>query len=304
MRFSLGAAEKRQPGSPSQLGFACSWPATRHPYISGSDSCSPNAALFLKSQLAESSRMKHFFCAALIGAAFFATGSLGRAEDDVKNSMADIERGPKLDPGNAEAKSRKARLEARPSPTFAITDVKATKTPDPDAETNLTLRIGIKKQPNATIDPSKVKIQVFLYDTVGDTDIRLTDASVNYEWLTPKHDWTDTNPEILSVNYLRRKRKTVPPRRVQGGERKYLGYRVLVYYDDKLQAIHAGPERLLQLFPPPENMLARSAAAPRNQPSRAAHLPFDSSDPRLLEPPLPEFDPEPTPIPGLSPPGN
>jgi hypothetical protein len=161
--------------------------------------------------------------------------------------------------------------------SFGITEVKTTETPDPDAETNLMLRIGIKKQPNVTIDHTKVKIQVFFYDTVDDRDIKLTDADVNYEWLTPKHDWTDTNPEILSVSYLRPKNKTISSdaalsaaaatvkvgqkgrtmkasSSAEGGERRYLGYRVLVYYNDKLQAVQAEPARLLQLFPPSESI--------------------------------------------------
>jgi hypothetical protein len=161
--------------------------------------------------------------------------------------------------------------------TFGITEVKTTETPDPDTETNLLLRIGIKKQPNATIDHTKVKIQVFFYDTVDDKDIKLTDADVNYEWLTPKHDWTDTNPEILSVSYLRPKNKAIiseaalsaaaaavkvgqkgrtakASSSTESGERRYLGYRVLVYYDDKLQAVQAEPARLLQLFPPSESI--------------------------------------------------
>ena len=219
--------------------------------------------------------MKHFFCAALIGAAFFATGSFGRAEDDVKNSMADTERGPKLDPGNAEAKSRKARLEAGPSPTFAITDVKATKTPDPDAETNLTLRIGVKKRHNAAIDHTKVKIQVYFYDTVDDKDIKLTDADVTYEWLTPNHDWAGSDPEMLAVTYTRPKNSVLSPEAAlsaaaaavnpgkkspaskpgpakagESGRRKYLGYIVRVYYHDQLQAVRADPTRLLKLYPP------------------------------------------------------
>ena len=161
--------------------------------------------------------------------------------------------------------------------TFGITEVKTTETPDPDTETNLMLRIGIKKQPGATIDHTKVKIQVFFYDTVDDKDIKLTDADVNYEWLTPKHDWTGTNPEILSVSYLRPKNKAASSeaalsaaaaavkvgqkgRTVKasssagGGERRYLGYRVLVYYNDKLQAVQAEPARLLQLYPPSESL--------------------------------------------------
>ncbi len=163
--------------------------------------------------------------------------------------------------------------------TFGITEVKTTETPDPDTETNLMLQIGIKKQPGATIDHTKVKIQVFFYDTVDDKDIKLTDADVNYEWLTPKHDWTDTNPEVLSVSYLRPKNKAISSDAVLsaaaaavkvgqksrtvkasssagGGERRYLGYRVLVYYNDKLQAVQAEPARLLQLFPPSDSILS------------------------------------------------
>ena len=64
-----------------------------------------------------------------------------------------------------------------------------------------------KKQPQATVDHTKVKIQVFFMTQWMIRDIKLTDADVNYEWLTPKHDWTDTNPEILSVSYLRPKNK-------------------------------------------------------------------------------------------------
>jgi tetratricopeptide (TPR) repeat protein len=154
---------------------------------------------------------------------------------------------------------------------MGITEVKTTETPDPDAEKNLTLQIGIKKQPAATVDHTKVKILVEFYDTVGDKDIKLTNADVNYEWLTPKHDWTETNPEVLSVRYLRAKTTgalsesalsdaaaTVRPGqkgRAKGsaadaGKRKYLGYIIRIYYDDELQAVQAEPSRLLQHFPP------------------------------------------------------
>src|SRR5213076_2630314 len=114
----------------------------------------------------------------------------------------------------AEAGNTSAAVDAAPpkdvggSPEgsiMGISEVKTTETPDPDAEKNLALRIGIKKQPGATIDHDKVKIFVKFYDTVGDKDIKLTDADVNYEWLTPKHDWTETDPEVLSVWYVRSK---------------------------------------------------------------------------------------------------
>src|SRR5438477_764242 len=128
---------------------------------------------------------------------------------------------------------------------MGITEVKTTETPDPDAEKNMALQVGIKKQPGASIDHEKVRIFVKFYDTVGDKDIKLTDADVNYEWLTPKHDWTETNPEVLSVRYLRAKTAGAssesslseaaasvrPGQKGRGkgfaansGQRKYLGY--------------------------------------------------------------------------------
>jgi tetratricopeptide (TPR) repeat protein len=165
--------------------------------------------------------------------------------------------------------------------TFGITEVTATDTPDADSETNMKLRIGVKVRPNTLVDHTKVKIQVFFYDTVDNKEVALTDADVSYEWLTPHHDWKDTNPEILAVTYLRPKNKAtssdaalsaaaaaVTPTAAgkkkltakkepatdlpgEGGHRKYLGYIVRVYYNDQLQAVRAEPTKLLNLFPPP-----------------------------------------------------
>jgi hypothetical protein len=199
-----------------------------------------------------------------------------RTKSETKGSAT---RPPQGQARSAKTQSSSSRRDVDGTPdgsTFGITEVKATETPDPEAETNLTLRIGIRKQPNVTIDATKVKIQVFFYETVDNKDIELTDADVDYEWVTPKHDWAVTNPEILSVNYMRPKMETVSSdaalsetaatakpgqkNRIRrtgsmagGGERKYLGYRILVYYNGKLQAVKAEPARLLQLFPPSES---------------------------------------------------
>src|SRR5262249_26923242 len=110
---------------------------------------------------------------------------------------------PTAEPGGATAEgdmpSHKDIGGNQDGSVMGISAVKTTETPDADAETNLALEIGIKKQPGAVIDHNKVKILVFLYDVVNDKDIKLTDADVSNEWLTPKHDWSDTNPEVLLV---------------------------------------------------------------------------------------------------------
>jgi tetratricopeptide (TPR) repeat protein len=164
--------------------------------------------------------------------------------------------------------------------TFGITEVTATDSPDVDAETNMKLKIGVKVRPNTVIDHTKVKIQVFFYDKVDDKEAVLTDADVSYEWLTPHHDWKDTNPEILGVTYVRPKNKPIssdaalsaaaaavtPPGGKkksstkkepaadlpgEGGHRKYYGYIVRIYYNDQLQDARADPTKLLNLFPTP-----------------------------------------------------
>ena len=173
-------------------------------------------------------------------------------------------------PAEAEVPVRKDVGGNADGPVMGISDVKIKETSDPEAEANLALEIGIKKQPSAVIDHNKVKILVFLYDIVNDKDIKLTDADVSNEWLTSKHDWSDTNPEVLLVRYVRAKTggalsesslseaaaKVRPGQKSRGskgsadiGQRKYLGYIVRVYYGDDLQAVQAEPSRLLQQFP-------------------------------------------------------
>ncbi len=162
--------------------------------------------------------------------------------------------------------------------TFGISEVTQTNVADPDAIMHLTLRVGVKRQPNVQVDFSKVKIQVFFYDVVNNEQVLLTDAEVSYDWVTPGHNWADTDTEVLDVTYLRRKKHYPAPGTAlapvpdsvekatrdgkgnksaeplpneEEGTRQYLGYIVRVYYKDELQAVRADPTRLLNLFPPP-----------------------------------------------------
>ncbi len=162
--------------------------------------------------------------------------------------------------------------------TFGISEMDLKRVDDPDAQTKLLLRVGVKARPGVEIDHTKVKIQVFFYDMVNNSQVVLTNADVSYEWVTPGHDWADTGNEVLDVTYLRPKQPSPgasPPVEVpdsvekarlaarkpeaaadmlptsENGPREYLGYIVRVYYKDQLQAVRADPTRLLNLFPPP-----------------------------------------------------
>jgi hypothetical protein len=167
--------------------------------------------------------------------------------------------------------------------TFGISELSLKQEADPEAETRLLLRVGVKVRPDTPIDYTKVKIQVFFYDMVNNDQVALTDAEVSYEWVTPGHDWADTGTEVLDVTYFRPKQTEhtaqggigsqpaeVPdsvekaklaarkpeaaadlPPTSESGPHQYLGYIVRVYYKDQLQAVRADPTRLLNLFPPP-----------------------------------------------------
>ncbi|MEO7724640.1 MAG: tetratricopeptide repeat protein, partial [Chthoniobacterales bacterium] len=166
--------------------------------------------------------------------------------------------------------------------TFGISEVTTKNEADPEAETRLLLRVGVKVRPETPIDHTKVKIQVFFYDMVNNDQVVLTDAEVNHEWVTPGHDWSETGTEVLDVTYFRPKHSEPTSGAIgnqpldvpdsvekaklaerkpgaaaerlptsESGPRQYLGYIVRVYYMDQLQAVRADPTRLLNLFPPP-----------------------------------------------------
>jgi tetratricopeptide (TPR) repeat protein len=164
---------------------------------------------------------------------------------------------------------------------FGVTDIATEENPDPDAETNLRLKIAIKARSGVPIDHSKLRIMVLFYDLVDNEKVVPTDADVSYEWMNPKHDWIETNPETLIVTYLRSKTHAVtseaaisaaaaavtpgknstrPRKRAESnsdslpsdpGRRKYLGYVIRIFYNDKLQTVRAEPSRLLNDAPNP-----------------------------------------------------
>jgi tetratricopeptide (TPR) repeat protein len=166
---------------------------------------------------------------------------------------------------------------------FGVTSIETEQIPDPEAETNLRLKIGIKKRQGVAIDHSKLRIMVLFYDSVDNDKVVATDADVNYEWMNPKHDWVESNPETLIVTYLRSKTHAIPsegalsaaaaavtpgknsPRAKKrpetaastdslsgdSGRRRYLGYVIRILYDDKLQTVRAEPARLINDAPNP-----------------------------------------------------
>jgi serine/threonine protein kinase/tetratricopeptide (TPR) repeat protein len=135
------------------------------------------------------------------------------------------------------------RIGASQNSILAITDTTLSEINDPNAQTHLSLKIGVKPRPG-TPNGHVVRIVVSFYDLTKDNKMNPTDARVGYDWLTPTNDWADATPKFLVATYVRPKAQ-----RPSTNERRYGGFVVRVYFDGQLQDSRANPTDLLTLFP-------------------------------------------------------
>jgi hypothetical protein len=142
---------------------------------------------------------------------------------------------------------------------LAITETTLSETTDPNAQTHLTLKVGVKPRPR-TQNGHVVRIIVSFYDRTKDNKMKPTDARTSYSWLTASEDWTDATPKLLAATYVRP--KTQSP---SADGRKYGGFIVLVYFDGHLQDARATPPELLTLFPAGNQPVSPANPAPGPQ---------------------------------------
>src|SRR5207253_6024489 len=93
---------------------------------------------------------------------------------------------------------------------LAITETSVSEIRDPNAQTHLSLRIGVKPRPN-TQNGHVVRLAVSFYDLTKDNKLKPTDARTAYDWLTRERDWTDASPKFLAATYVRPKTQTASP---------------------------------------------------------------------------------------------
>jgi len=140
------------------------------------------------------------------------------------------------------------RISASQDRPLAITETTLSEIADPNAESHLTLKIGVKPRPG-TPNGHVVRIVVSFYDRTKDNKMKPTDAQTSYSWLTASGDWTDPTPKFLAATYVRP--KTQSP---SADGRKYGGFTVRVYFDGQLQDAQATPPELLTSFPAPDQL--------------------------------------------------
>jgi tetratricopeptide (TPR) repeat protein len=111
--------------------------------------------------------------------------------------------------------------------------------PIPDKPNDVQFDFVIQ-QSNEVIDPSKMRIQVFLYDQLPNLD--LMPARIEARFLNPQPRWSPNHAETLRVHYQLS---------MQDGSqnRKYYGYLFRLIYEDEVQDEKAEPASLLTLFP-------------------------------------------------------
>src|SRR5438477_5034233 len=148
------------------------------------------------------------------------------------------------------------RISASHDTILKITETTVSETTDPNAQTHLTLKVGVKPRPG-TQNGHTVRIIVSFYDLTKDNRMKPTDARVGYNWLTSASDWTDATPKFLAATYVRP--KTQMP---SSDGRRYGGFIVRVYFDGQLQDSRAAPTELLTLFPAEDELASPPNAAP------------------------------------------
>src|SRR5262245_43430422 len=139
---------------------------------------------------------------------------------------------------------------------LAITETTLSRTTSPNADDQLTLKVGVKPRPG-TENGHIVRIVVSFYDLTKDNKLKPTNARVGYDWLTPATDWTDATPKILAATYVRPKSQTPTTDGL-----RYGGFVVRVYFDGQLQDSRANPPDLLTLFPAEDQLDPRPNATP------------------------------------------
>ncbi len=146
------------------------------------------------------------------------------------------------------------RIGASEDPVLAITETTLSKIADPNAQTHLTLKVGVKPRPGA--QNGHARIIVSFYDRTKGNKMKPTDARTSYSWLNASEDWTDATPKFLVATYVRPKTQS---RSTDG--REYGGFIVRVYFDGQLQDARATPPELLTLFPAPDQLAPAPSGA-------------------------------------------
>jgi N-acetylmuramoyl-L-alanine amidase len=110
------------------------------------------------------------------------------------------------------------------------------------------LQIKIRANKHAEIDPAKIDLQVYFFDSVNRETLDLSTANLpKVEWISVLPDWKSTLTEVLEVTYYQ------PPQNAAElkafGQRFYYGFIVRLVYNGKLIDAFSEPVNLKRCLP-------------------------------------------------------
>ena len=121
-----------------------------------------------------------------------------------------------------------------PSKILGLGPCEAMRDPAVTRGERLTLRIPIVSQPGQVVDPNQMDINVYFFDMVNGERVEQTKADVPVNsWVDAPVDWAE-GQELLDVVYFMPE-TTDPAALRSNGVRKYHGYIVKLFYQNKLQ---------------------------------------------------------------------
>lgn len=133
--------------------------------------------------------------------------------------------------------------ENEPTPALSLLPIRVEKVSEGSDGKRLTLVIPIKAQEASHIKLAELMVHVLFYDLVNGHAIESTHADVSSHWLNMPVNWTGRDTEELAVDYH------LKPPAAGAPDRKYHGYIVRIYYQQRLQASTGEPYELLEKFP-------------------------------------------------------
>ncbi len=158
-------------------------------------------------------REKRYVSAPVIAAVYVAFGDkeeafrwLERAFEEHSGILQWIAFLPEFRPLHSDARFPHLlrRIGVSQNSILAITETTLSEITDPNAQSHLTLKVGVKPRPG-TPNGHAVRIIVSFYDLTKDNKMMPTDAQVKLYWLTAATDWAEAARRFLEATYVRPK---------------------------------------------------------------------------------------------------
>jgi len=157
-------------------------------------------------------------------------------------SLGAIRGGPYHELAERQLRGEQAPTSGATGQVMQIGEVNVTERPPDDAGQKVSLRIVVDADPANKLIGSEMSLLVYFYDIVDGETVDPSTADTSYDYTSKEYDWLDGGKEEIVVDYRQPVFSEEELREL--GERRYYGYVIELYYQDKLQDRIEMPEEL------------------------------------------------------------